>query len=186
MTDGKGHITRVNRSLLEMLGYERQELQGKMIADFCPAIGRTYECTTGGTIAIDEEYYRNFDRTMSSLFDKGKISSLQSFLLKKNNVLIPVEQDFIMISKSDIVPSWSFVTIRDTGSGISSDHLDHIFDPFFTTKEEGEGTGLGLSIVYGVVNNHKGKITVNSTEGEGTEFILTFPLLKMESAWTTK
>jgi len=69
------------------------------------------------------------------------------------------------------------IEIRDSGHGISDKHLDHIFDPFFTTKKEGEGTGLGLSIVYGVVNNHGGKINVKSKENEGTVFFLKFPRL---------
>jgi PAS domain S-box-containing protein len=66
--------------------------------------------------------------------------------------------------------------IQDTGHGIADEHLDHIFDPFYTTKEEGKGTGLGLSIVYGVVRRHEGRIEVNSEEGKGTAFILSFPL----------
>ena len=72
------------------------------------------------------------------------------------------------------------IEIRDTGSGISEKHINHIFDPFFTTKKEGEGTGLGLSIVYGVVNNHGGKIRAKSQENEGTVFILNFPVLSVE------
>jgi signal transduction histidine kinase len=74
----------------------------------------------------------------------------------------------------------ALMEIRDTGCGIPAKHIDHIYDPFFTTKNEGEGTGLGLSIVYGVVNNHNGKISVESSEGQGTVFRLTFPLLGME------
>ncbi|RLC04910.1 MAG: PAS domain-containing sensor histidine kinase [Deltaproteobacteria bacterium] len=69
------------------------------------------------------------------------------------------------------------VEIRDTGYGISEQHINQIFDPFFTTKKEGEGTGLGLSIVYGVVKNHGGKVLVKSQENEGTVFILNFPVL---------
>lgn len=72
------------------------------------------------------------------------------------------------------------IEFRDTGYGISEKHINHIFDPFFTTKKEGEGTGLGLSIVYGVVNNHGGKIWANSQENEGTVFILNFPVLSVE------
>ncbi|MFH1241601.1 MAG: ATP-binding protein [Pseudomonadota bacterium] len=68
------------------------------------------------------------------------------------------------------------VSVEDTGSGIIEENLDHIFDPFFTTKEEGEGTGLGLSIVHGVVKTHKGEIHVKSKVGEGSSFILHFPL----------
>lgn len=68
------------------------------------------------------------------------------------------------------------VHISDTGCGISEANLQKIYDPFFTTKEVGEGTGLGLSIVYGIVMDHKGKIKYNSTEGVGTEAVITFPL----------
>lgn len=69
------------------------------------------------------------------------------------------------------------IEIQDTGYGIPRENLDHIFDPFFTTKGEGEGTGLGLSIIYGVVKNHRGNIKINSTVGEGSSFVLTFPTL---------
>jgi two-component system NtrC family sensor kinase len=69
------------------------------------------------------------------------------------------------------------VEVKDTGYGISEEHLEHIFDPFFTTKGEGKGTGLGLSIVYGVIKNHKGNIKINSKVGEGSSFVLEFPAL---------
>lgn len=69
------------------------------------------------------------------------------------------------------------IEIRDRGTGIPAEHLDHIFDPFFTTKPEGEGTGLGLSIVYGVTKNHGGKIRVRNTVGKGAAFILDFPVV---------
>ncbi len=55
-----------------------------------------------------------------------------------------------------------FLTIRDTGRGISAEHLDLLFTPFFTTKPAGEGTGLGMPTVYGVVKAHGGGLTVKS------------------------
>jgi two-component system, NtrC family, sensor kinase len=67
------------------------------------------------------------------------------------------------------------VRIKDNGVGIPDSVKQRIFDPFFTTKEVGEGTGLGLSIVLGIVNDHNGKIEVDSQEGVGTEFIITLP-----------
>jgi two-component system NtrC family sensor kinase len=69
----------------------------------------------------------------------------------------------------------ALISIEDTGMGIPKEALDHIFDPFFTMKEEGVGTGLGLSIVYGIVEKHHGSITVESTEGKGTQFLIRIP-----------
>lgn len=65
--------------------------------------------------------------------------------------------------------------IKDTGKGIPKDVQDKIFDPFFTTRGECGGTGLGLSIVYGVIERHRGNITVESAPGEGTTFIIRLP-----------
>jgi len=67
-------------------------------------------------------------------------------------------------------------SVSDTGSGIPEEIREHIFDPFFTTKESGAGTGLGLAIAQQVVSEHNGRITLDSTVGEGTTFSAIFPL----------
>jgi two-component system NtrC family sensor kinase len=67
------------------------------------------------------------------------------------------------------------ITVEDTGMGIPKAELDRVFDPFYTTKEVGSGTGLGLSIVYGIIEKHRGHISVESREGEGTRFIIRMP-----------
>lgn len=71
------------------------------------------------------------------------------------------------------------ISIKDNGSGISEDVRAKMFDPFFTTKDVGQGTGLGLSIVYQTIQKHKGIIQVDSQVGEGTEFIITIPLVQL-------
>ena len=62
------------------------------------------------------------------------------------------------------------VEVRDTGVGISQEHLPKIFDPFFTTKNQGEGTGLGLAICYGIMRELGGKLTAISKPGVGSSF----------------
>ncbi len=69
-----------------------------------------------------------------------------------------------------------FIRVIDTGTGISQQVKPHIFEPFYTTKERGKGTGLGLSVVYGVVNNHRGFVQVESEPGHGTTFSVYLPL----------
>lgn len=75
------------------------------------------------------------------------------------------------------------VIIGDTGSGIAAENLRRIYDPFFTTKSAGvegqpRGTGLGLSVSYGIIQEHAGKIHVESRVGHGTTFHLQFPILR--------
>lgn len=72
------------------------------------------------------------------------------------------------------------IRVRDTGCGMSEEVVSKIFDPFFTTKEVGEGTGLGLSIAYGIVEKHRGRIEVESRQGEGTTFTITLPVKRAE------
>jgi signal transduction histidine kinase len=69
-----------------------------------------------------------------------------------------------------------WLEISDTGSGIAPDVLPKIFDPFFTTKPVGQGTGLGLSLSYGIVQKHRGTISVRSVEGVGTTFRIELPI----------
>jgi PAS domain S-box-containing protein len=68
------------------------------------------------------------------------------------------------------------VSVKDSGRGISPDHLAHIFEPFFTTKNEGYGVGLGLSTVYGIIERHNGTVNVESQPGDGATFTIALPV----------
>lgn len=67
--------------------------------------------------------------------------------------------------------------VTDTGTGIPEDARERIFEPFFTTKPRGQGTGLGLSVVAAVIKEHGGRISVDSTPGQGTSVVLDLPAL---------
>ncbi|MFO1065589.1 MAG: HAMP domain-containing sensor histidine kinase [Pirellulales bacterium] len=74
------------------------------------------------------------------------------------------------------------VSVSDRGPGVPADLRDRIFEPFFTTKDVGEGTGLGLSIVYGIMEEHGGRIVVTDRDGGGAEFIALLPIRSLPTS----
>lgn len=71
---------------------------------------------------------------------------------------------------------WLVVSVRDDGYGIAEQDIQRIFDPFFTTKPIGKGTGIGLSTCYNIIQQHQGKIRIDSELGKGSVFHICFPL----------
>jgi two-component system NtrC family sensor kinase len=69
--------------------------------------------------------------------------------------------------------------ITDNGVGISPEDIPHVFEPFFSAKQKASGIGLGLAIVHGIVQNHKGKIDVDSILGKKTTMAITLPLVRI-------
>ena len=67
------------------------------------------------------------------------------------------------------------ISVTDNGSGIPDTMKEKIFQPFFTTKPTGSGTGLGLSLSYDIIKAHRGEISVNTKENEGTTFTIQLP-----------
>ena len=67
------------------------------------------------------------------------------------------------------------IEITDTGCGIANENLSKIFEPFYSTKDQ-KGTGLGLSVVWGIIDKHQGKISVDSKLGKGSTFTILLPI----------
>ncbi|WP_020588016.1 transporter substrate-binding domain-containing protein [Desulfobacter curvatus] len=78
--------------------------------------------------------------------------------------------------------TYALLSISDNGHGMPQELINKIFEPYFTTKEQGKGTGLGLSVVYGIVEDHKGTIKVDSEIGKGTTFKVYLPLMKQSGS----
>jgi len=94
--------------------------------------------------------------------------------LIKNAIEVMQNGGTITISMKILQTGNLEIAIRDEGLGIAKDDLKNLFIPFFTTKTA--GTGLGLALVKKVVEEHYGKINVESTLGEGTTFIIQLPM----------
>jgi two-component system cell cycle sensor histidine kinase/response regulator CckA len=98
------------------------------------------------------------------------------YLQTENSIL-----DADYVKPFDIEPGrYMKISVTDTGVGMDEATKQRIFDPFFTTKEMGRGIGLGLASVYGIIQNHRGLITVDSEKGRGTTFTIYLPASEKE------
>ncbi|HSO19350.1 MAG TPA: ATP-binding protein, partial [Desulfosarcina sp.] len=97
-----------------------------------------------------------------------------------------IESD-AMATENDLSPGrYLKLSVGDTGSGMDKSVIDRIFDPYFTTKAVGEGTGMGLATVHGIVNDHGGRISVDSAPRKGSVFNVFFPVLENSAETSAK
>jgi len=118
--------------------------------------------------------------------DKDKLKQVFLNLLNNARDSIDGEGDIVISTRLDQDNDEILISVTDTGTGIPSEILDRIFEPFFTTKSPGRGTGLGLSVTFGIVQEHEGKMEVQSPpwyprgipqgRAAGTAFIVRLPV----------
>jgi C4-dicarboxylate-specific signal transduction histidine kinase len=133
----------------------------------------------------------NFDLNLPSIHgNRGKLQQvILNLMLNAKDAMFGVQNASLRIATFRS-GGRVMVRIQDTGAGIERDHLHRIYDPFFTTKtkpQEGghKGTGLGLAVSYGIMQEHAGKIHVESEVGVGTAFQLEFPVSASRPAAAT-
>ncbi len=120
------------------------------------------------------------------LGDKGKLQqALVNILLNAIQASKPGDSIELSVDtgqdKDTII-----LSLRDHGSGIDNTIKDQIYDPFFTTKEVGKGTGLGLSISLGIIQTHKGQLSIESAQGGGVLVMVMLPLYIKDKEYETK
>jgi signal transduction histidine kinase len=92
------------------------------------------------------------------------------------------ENEGTVLVSTRALPDGVEIRVTDDGPGMAPEVIDKVFDPFFTTKPSGKGTGLGLSVSFGIIQEHQGRIDVESELGRGTSFVITLPALPLETA----
>jgi len=123
----------------------------------------------------------HLDRSLPCV--RGNLGKLQQvFINLVLNARDAMPSGGLLEIETSMNDSMVLVDIRDTGVGISQENIKRIYDPFFTTKSTGNGTGLGLAVTYGIIQEHGGRIFVDSTPGKGTHFRLKLPTQQALSA----
>ncbi len=171
-------VKRINNIVQDMLDFSRQQDFNMEIVDIQTLVQE-----------ICEHLRFDAEREEVSLLQPvahGKISKVKANADKLRQVLLNVIMNALQATpaggkvllemkmhSSGSEPFMLKISIIDTGVGISKDNLSKIFDPFYTTKDS--GTGLGLSICQKIIEQHGGRITVDSVIGEGTSFHIFLP-----------
>ncbi|WP_239026908.1 sensor histidine kinase [Geomonas oryzisoli] len=114
------------------------------------------------------------------LLDPNQIEQVLVNMLVNAGHALRGEGMVMVVTGIDPVQGQAFIKISDNGCGISEANLHRIFDPFFTTKSN-KGTGLGLSVSYGIIQEHGGRIEVQSEEGVGTSFTIFLPIPQQDT-----
>jgi two-component system NtrC family sensor kinase len=107
---------------------------------------------------------------------RGDMNQLQQVLLNLSlNACTAMPNGGTLTIRTVTAGDDLLLKVGDTGHGIKAELLDRIFEPFFTTQDVGKGTGLGLSVTYGIVEQHGGRLEVESEEGKGSTFTISLP-----------
>ena len=121
-------------------------------------------------------FERNKEEIITKL-DRTQLIRIITNLVKNATQSIPEEQEekFVLVTVLE-ADNNVIITVKDNGSGIETENVEHVFEPKFTTKTS--GMGLGLGIIKNIIENYKGTITFESELGKGTTFIVTLPIIK--------
>jgi len=123
------------------------------------------------------EIFTEIPEELDIIADAQKLQEVLLNLLLNASQAMPNEVGRITITAAEDKKAKQVeILVRDSGCGIPEDNLPHIFDPFFSTKEVGYGSGLGLSVAHGIIEQHKGTLSVVSKVGEGSVFTIRLPL----------
>jgi signal transduction histidine kinase len=138
-------INQVIEQVLAMVGHQAQLQNVEVVEEFSPSLPKVMA---------------DFDQ-LQQVFTNLTLNAIQA-----------MPEGGKLTLRTSVVDSQVKVDVEDTGYGIPKENLNKLGTPFFTTKEKGKGVGLGVAVVYGIVERHKGKVTVQSEVGNGTTFTL--------------
>jgi len=122
----------------------------------------------------------HIEQVLMNLATNARDAMPNGGILSIGTDIIEIDEAFIRLHGYGTSGRYALLTVADNGIGMDEATRQQIFEPFFTTKDAGRGTGLGLSIIYGIVNQHKGHISVYSEPGQGTTFRMLLPLMAGE------
>lgn len=167
-------IDRLNNLITEFLDYSRPEVPPTDRVDLGPLLNEVLDAIKTDTkLRVDIQQVREFDSNLMILGRRDKLKQVfLNIILNSYQAMNEAQKPQLLVSALTEGENLK-VRIRDTGSGMSEQTRKKMFEPFHTTKPK--GTGLGLAVTHKILEGHGAQVFVESEQGVGTEFILTFP-----------
>jgi len=184
----QGAADRASTLTRQLLSFARKQIMQPKALDLNHLLGQLAQMLER-LIGEHFKLTRSFDECLPAVFaDGGNLEQVIMNLVVNARDAMPdggeiklatslVEIDAQQAAGSPEAREGTFVclSVQDSGCGMDSAVLDHIFEPFYTTKPVGKGSGMGLATVYGIVNQHRGWVRVETAEGQGTTFHVFLP-----------
>lgn len=172
MKDG---IIRVQNIVRQLLDFSQQHVPELALVDINSMVEEMKPLFIHSITDGDIKIITNLEHGLAPILaDKHQIEQILVNLML--NAIQAVDGNGLIEVSTRATGGWYCITVSDNGCGIPAGNMSRIFDPFFTTKGVGKGTGLGLSVSRGIIERHKGRIEVESREGEGTVFRVYLPI----------
>jgi two-component system NtrC family sensor kinase len=182
MGDVYTQTERIRKIVENLLDFSRQKKQELQEADIKQIVQLSLTLVSNNLkLAQVKQHVDIPDNLPRVLVDVSQIEQVLVNLFINAIQAMPDGGDLFVSAGYDHKSKHLALAVKDTGSGIDKDVLPNIFDPFFTTKST-KGTGLGLSVSYGIIRQHHGDIAVESSEGQGTKFIIKLPVIQEKGA----
>ncbi len=171
-----GETERCSAIVKGMLEFARQTVPNMRPVDLNSALEKTLLIMESQLLLQQVRVEARLDRSLPRVpADEGKLRQVFANIILNAADAMPGGGRLEIATRLDAEKRTAEITFRDTGGGIPRELLDRIFDPFFSTKGA-KGTGLGLAISYGIIQQHGGRIAVESQQGQGASFTITLPM----------
>ncbi len=165
----ESEVSRCSRIIRNLLDFARQTEPMLRLVDINQVIEQVLAMVGHQAKLQNVEVVKEFSTSLPKVM--ADFDQLQQIFTNLTlNAIQAMPEGGKLALRTSVVDSQVKVDVEDTGCGIPKENLSKLGTPFFTTKEKGKGVGLGVAVVYGIVERHKGKVTVQSEVGKGTTF----------------
>jgi two-component system, NtrC family, sensor kinase len=168
-------ITRSTKLVRNLLDFARQSPPALRATDINEVINRALELVAHSAHILHIQVEKQLDPALPGLLaDSDQIQQVAVNMIL--NAVQAMPKGGTLILRTLLEDGQIKMEFQDTGCGIPQENMNKLFTPFFTTKKEVKGVGLGLAVSYGIIQRHRGKISVKSKEGEGSIFSIYLPV----------